>query len=186
MLSRWIAPALMAVAIAAPALAEDSGAFVQGRIELPDITLIDQNFQPYPLQGDASQEPLMVMTFSYTTCESICPIGNGIMSELDADLAQVGGQDVRLISVTIDPTTDTPALMAKAARDFDASPRWYWLTGHPGDIRRLLQTVGAPLRGLEFHDPIFLVGDPASGQFYRTQTLPTADELKAMLESIAG
>lgn len=164
--------------------AQDSGAFVQGRITLPKITLIDHHAKPHALRGDLDRDALLVMTFSYTLCGSICPIGNDIMAQLDDAVGKVGGRDVRLLSITIDPQNDTPAMMAEAARKFDASDRWLWLTGRPGDIRRLLQSVGAPVHDIELHDPVFLVGDGQTGQFFRTQTMPTVDELLSMLNAI--
>lgn len=165
-------------------VAQDSGTFVQGQITLPQMTLIDHNAQPHELRGDLDTGALLVMTFSYTLCGSICPIGNDIMAQLDDEVGTVGGRDVRLLSITIDPQNDTPAMMAEAARKFDASDRWLWLTGRPSDIRRLLQSVGAPVHDLELHDPVFLVGDGQTGQFFRTQTMPTIDELLSLLDAI--
>ena len=175
--------ALWSVAPTASA-AQDAGTFVQGQITLPEITLIDHHARPRALRGDLDSGALLVMTFNYTLCGSICPIGNDIMAYLDDEVGAVGGRDVRLLSITIDPQNDTPAMMAEAARKFDASERWLWLTGRPGDIRRLLQSVGAPVHNLELHDPVFLVGDGQTGQFFRTQTMPTVDELMSMLDAI--
>lgn len=169
-----------------PVFAQSSGTFVQGQITLPAITLIDQHAMPRDLRTDLAQGALLVMTFNYTTCASICPVGNDIMSQLDQQVGQIGGRDVRLLSITIDPSNDTPALMAESARNFDASQRWIWLTGRPGDIRRLLQSVGAPVHNLELHDPVFLVGDGETGMFFRTQTMPDVAELMAMLEEYAS
>lgn len=176
----------LVMAGASMAAAQDSGAFVQGQITLPQMTLIDHHAQPHVLRGALDKDALLVMTFGYTLCGSICPVGNDIMAQLDHAVDRIGDRDVRLLSITIDPQNDTPALMAEAARKFDASDRWLWLTGQPGDIRRLLQAVGAPVHDLELHDPVFLVGDGETGRFFRTQTMPNVDELVSMLEAIAG
>lgn len=182
---RVVIAGLLSVSATA-SLAQDSGSFVQGQIILPEMTLIDHHANPHALRGDLDSGALLVMTFSYTLCGSICPIGNDIMAQLDDEVGSIGGRDVRLLSITIDPQNDTPAMMAEAARSFDASDRWLWLTGRPGDIRRLLQSVGAPVHNLELHDPVFLVGDGQTGQFFRTQTMPTVDELMSMLAAISS
>ena len=176
----------LASASATASVAQDAGSFVQGQITLPEMTLIDHHAKPHALRGDLDSGALMVMTFGYTLCGSICPVGNDIMAQLDDEVGKVGGRDVRLLSITIDPQNDTPALMAEAAQKFEASDRWLWLTGRPGDIRRLLQSVGAPVHDIELHDPIFLVGDGQTGQFFRTQTMPTVDELLSMLEAVSS
>ncbi|MFZ3584792.1 SCO family protein [Loktanella sp. DJP18] len=163
--------------------AQGKGSFKQGQITLPEMTLIDQHANAHALRGDLDSGALLVMTFSYTLCGSICPIGNDIMAQLDDTVEKIGGRDVRLLTITIDPQNDTPAMMADAARKFDASDRWLWLTGRPGDIRRLLQSVGAPVQDLELHDPVFLVGDGQTGRFLRTQTMPTVEELLSMLDA---
>ncbi|MFX0546608.1 SCO family protein [Roseovarius sp. S1116L3] len=181
-----IARVLMLIAGASAAAAQQSGNFVQGHVTMPAITLIDHHARSHDLRGGLDSGALLVMTFNYTLCGSICPIGNDIMAQLDDEVDSIGGREVRLLSITIDPGNDTPAIMAESARRFEASDRWFWLTGRPGDIRRLLQSVGAPVHDLELHDPVFLVGNGETGQFFRTQTMPDVEELKSMLEAFSN
>ncbi len=45
-------------------------------------------------------------------------------------VATAGTPDVRLVSFTVDPATDTPPVLARYSRDFKADrTRWYFLTG---------------------------------------------------------
>ena len=166
-------PALL-ISIVAPAMAAE---LETGRMRLPAVELIDQQGQPQNLRDLAAQQPL-VMTFAYTTCESICPLGNAVMAEIDA----ATGTGVTLLTITIDPATDTPSRMARAAAEFDASPRWLWLTGDPRDIRRVLDAVDAPAGPIELHDPIFVVTDRDGRRFRRTTALPRAEEILALLD----
>lgn len=172
-------PALLALALAlaAPAAAAE---IETGRMRLPAVELIDQQGQPQNLRDLAARQPL-VMTFAYTTCESICPLGNAVMAELDA----ASEPAVTLVTITIDPMTDTPARMARAAAEFGASPRWLWLTGDPRDIRRVLDAVDAPAGPIELHDPIFVVTDRDGRRFRRTTALPRAEEILSLLDDAA-
>ncbi len=163
---------LMAV-LPTAVLAED---FADGRFRPPKIELTDQTHQPRNLREVFAAGPV-VMTFAYTTCDTICPLGNAVMAEIDA----LAGADVTLITVTIDPDTDTPARMARAARDMQASSRWIWLTGDRADIRRLLDAVGAPSGPIEWHDPIFVVADPDRRTYRRSLSLPDATDILALL-----
>lgn len=158
-----------------PALAD---VFRRERLRLPDVELIDQNGQAHRL-GDGALQGLLVITFAYTTCGSICPIGNEVMAQVDTTL----GPDApaRLVTITIDPTNDTPAVMRRAAREMGASDNWLWLTGDPAGIERLLGALGARPAELFLHDPLFLVGDPATGRLHRSQSLPMAQELLDLL-----
>ncbi|WP_420344029.1 SCO family protein [Paenirhodobacter sp.] len=165
--------ALLALMLAGPALSSD---FDRMRFTPPDVTLTDGRQQPHPLPDLFATKPV-VMTFSYTTCASICPIGNAVMAELDDML----GPDVSILTVTIDPTNDTPAQMARAAAEFGASDRWLWLTGDRDDIGRLLRAVGAPEGPLEFHDPIFVIWSPGSRRIHRSLSIPEPAEIAALL-----
>jgi protein SCO1/2 len=45
---------------------------------------------------------------------------------------------VRLVSFTVDPKTDSPAVLAKYAERYQAQPgRWYFLTGAQADLQSL-------------------------------------------------
>ncbi len=53
--------------------------------------------------------------------------------------------DVMLVSLTVDPKTDTPAVLTEFANAHHANPsRWLFLTGSKEDIRRLVETSFFP------------------------------------------
>lgn len=161
--------------------AAGTGDFVADRLALPPITLTDQHGASHALR-ELMAGGVVVMNFGYTTCESICPLGNAVMAQLDDDPRAAS---LRLISITIDPAQDTPARMDAAARSFDASERWLWLTAAPGDIRSLLRSLDADVTQLALHDPLFVVADADGRRLYRSVTLPTAEELRQLAEDIA-
>ena len=175
-LSRPLAALAAALMLAGPAAADGRGE----RLALPAISLIDQHGRVQNLRGPMTRGRVVVITFTFTTCESICPMGSAVMAELE-DAAPL--PDLRLLSITIDPAQDTPARMARAAEEFGAGEDWLWLTGAPADIDRLLEAVGATAGDITLHDPIFLVGDPDAGRFHRTLTLPDAAELARLARS---
>jgi cytochrome oxidase Cu insertion factor (SCO1/SenC/PrrC family) len=50
-----------------------------------------------------------------------------------------GARDVTLVSISVDPARDTPADLARYAERFGADPEgWWFLTGPPGEVRRLV------------------------------------------------
>lgn len=58
------------------------------------------------------------------------------MQELSASLPV---QAVNLMSVSVDPETDTPEVLQAYAERHDAGDNWYFLTGSREDIHRLVQ-----------------------------------------------
>jgi protein SCO1/2/putative membrane protein len=68
-----------------------------------------------------------IASFIFTRCPLSCPRISGVMKGLHGRLA---GADVLLVSFSVDPDHDTPAVMADYARRFGASPEsWWFLTG---------------------------------------------------------
>jgi protein SCO1 len=169
---------LLLVLFGLPASADQR--FEDGRLRLPGVQLVDAASQSVDLAARAAAGP-MVLTFGFTTCESICPLSTAVMAEVDA----LAGPDVTLVTVTLDPARDTPALMARAAAEVGASDRWLWLTGAPDDIARVLTAVRAPPGPLELHDPIFVITDPRAHRYHRSLTLPEPQQVLHLLGEIA-
>jgi len=48
-----------------------------------------------------------------------------------------------MISITLDPATDTPEALKKFAEDYQVKPGWYFLTGKYEEIERLRRKLGA-------------------------------------------
>jgi len=64
----------------------------------------------------------------FTCCTESCPQISGSMARLQSELSDVA--DLRLVSLTVDPETDTPEKLAAYGKTFGAEPnRWLFLTG---------------------------------------------------------
>jgi len=80
-----------------------------------------------------------VVNFVHTGCSISCLEVNRQMAEVQR-LTQ-GQDDVRLLSLTVDPRTDTPPVLADFGRKFGADfQRWYLLTGEKARLYELIQT----------------------------------------------
>lgn len=87
---------------------------------------------------EALQSRIWVTNFFYTRCPDVCPLQSTKMAGLQRDLAD--HQDVRLVSISIDPEHDTPDVLQDYAKNFGADPdRWLFLTGEKKTIYRLAQ-----------------------------------------------
>jgi protein SCO1 len=68
----------------------------------------------------------VVANFIFTTCSGICPPMSSRMESLQSAMKDV--VDLRLVSFTVDPEKDTPAVLAEYARRYHADPaRWTFL-----------------------------------------------------------
>lgn len=69
-----------------------------------------------------------VASFIFTRCPSICPKLTSRMAELSERTK--GLDDVKLVTITVDPENDTPDVLAAYAKGYHADPaRWTFLTG---------------------------------------------------------
>lgn len=81
----------------------------------------------------------VVVNFIHTGCSISCLQVNERMAEVQGLVA--GQDDVRLVSLTVDPRTDTPPVLAEFGDRFGADTnRWYLLTGDKDALYELIET----------------------------------------------
>jgi protein SCO1 len=97
---------------------------------------------------------VIAVTFMYTRCPlpNFCPLMDrhfkAVQDRVGSD-AQLKGQ-VRLLSVTLDPAYDTPAVLAKHAARLGADPAvWRFVTGPKERVRRFGGQFGVSTPGGE-------------------------------------
>lgn len=82
---------------------------------------------------------ILVVSFVFTSCSLSCLAVNDRMAELQRALA--GAEDVRLVSLSVDPRTDTPATLARFAARYGANTnRWLFLTGDKAEVYRVIES----------------------------------------------
>ncbi len=74
----------------------------------------------------------------FTTCPGPCPVLSATMSQLQTTFRS--DPNVVLVSITVDPEDDTPAVLKSYADRFQADPnQWLFLTGDHAAIYSLVQ-----------------------------------------------
>lgn len=116
----------------------------------PAFELVDQTSSP--LRREDLLGSVWVASFIFTRCEDVCPAISARMAGLAADLEReaVLGEEVRLVSFTVDPERDTPEVLREYAAGFGGLPpsKWAFLTGAPGDTLRALIERGFKLTAM--------------------------------------
>jgi protein SCO1/2/putative membrane protein len=78
-----------------------------------------------------------IACFVFTRCAGPCPRVSEQMQILQDRLK---GIDVRLVSITVDPDTDSPEVLCEYAARYHADPdKWWFLTGDKETIYRLIR-----------------------------------------------
>lgn len=155
-------------------------------IKLLDLELLNQDGKPVRFASEALGEGIVVMDFIYTNCTTICPVVSQIMARVRDELGDRVTQDVRLVSVSVDPGTDTPQRLKEYAARLDAGPEWLWLTGYKPDVDRVLDGLGAYTPDFTEHAGMVLVGDPRTGVWERFYGFPDPERIVARVNELAA
>ena len=110
---------------------------------------------------------ILVVSFLFTSCSLTCPEVTKRMAEIQRLTAN--DADVRLISLTVDPRTDTPSVLAKWGIRFGADTnRWHFLTGQKP---MLYDLIGTSFLAQDSGDPF----NSMPGNFTGTERIAVVD-----------
>jgi protein SCO1/2 len=99
---------------------------------VPDFSLTERSNRPITRKDLDGK--VWVADFIFTYCSGICPTMSINMEKLQARLPR----EVMLVSFTVDPKNDTPAVLTEYAKRYNADPdRWLFLTGDIDGIHKL-------------------------------------------------
>lgn len=160
----------------------------------PPFQLVGIDGQPFDSTTLAGKT--YVIGFTFTRCQLVCPVMNGKMLYLQEQLAGADwADDVRLVSVTVDPEHDTPQVLAAHAQRIGADPaRWTHLTGDRDTIWRLSEEGYKLPVGAEPDNPLMPIGHSAKFalvdangliiDYYNSQDASEVERLLVDLEQI--
>jgi len=106
---------------------------------MPDFTLTSQDGSAFHLSELRGQ--FVAVDFIYTRCPlpDVCPRLSANFARLQKRL----GPRIALLSITLDPEFDTPAVLTEYARRWGADPRiWRFLTGPPDQVQKIAGQFG--------------------------------------------
>jgi len=153
-------------------------------IVLMDLDVVDQDGTALRFKSDVIGDRLVVMDFVYTTCTTACPIQTAIFSQLQEKLGDRLGQEVFLVSVSVDPTTDIPPRLKAYANKHHARPGWKWITGKKSNVDQVLLALRAYSSDLDEHPSMILIGDGQVGGWTRYYGFPKLDTLMKQIDAL--
>ena len=102
--------------------------------ELMDFSLTERNGETVTKE-DLLGKPWAV-SFIFTRCAGPCTMITTQMAKLQKQLEE---EDIRLVTITVDPKNDTPEVLQKYADAFQADEnRWLFLTGDQDKVYELI------------------------------------------------
>lgn len=155
-------------------------------LTIPDVEVVTQDGERVRFYSDLVEDRVVAMNFVFTTCTTICPPMGAIFGQLEKKLGDRAGRDIHLISVSVDPTTDTPERLAQWAAKFGRTPGWTLVTGDKTTVDSLLKSLQVFSPDFEEHAPIVLLGNDARGEWTRAYGLAPPARMAEILDELAA
>lgn len=103
--------------------------------ELPDFSLTDQNGRTVTKKDLLGKQ--WVASFLFTRCTKECPMVRGQLRNLKDATSE---SRVRIVTITVDPKHDTPAVLKRHAKSESGDDdRWLFLTGSEKTVYQLIR-----------------------------------------------
>jgi len=103
---------------------------------VPEFSLTERSGQPLGLVDLRGK--VWVADFIFTNCAGTCPIMTTAMTDIQKTALAENLNDVKLVSITVDPERDSLAVLQRFADGYGAlKDRWYFLTGDGAAIQQL-------------------------------------------------
>jgi cytochrome oxidase Cu insertion factor (SCO1/SenC/PrrC family) len=154
------------------------------KMNIPDVELLDQDGRKVHFYTDLVKGRTVAINFIFTTCTTICPPLGATFARVQKELGDKVGRDVRFISISVDPATDTPERLKAWGAKFHAGDGWTFVTGNKPQVDELLSALGASSARREDHSPTVLIGNDAHGNWTRTYGLANTSQLVQIIDDI--
>ncbi len=149
-----------------------------------DVVLINQHNKPMRLYSDLLMGKVVIINTFFSHCESVCPVINGNMAKIQKFLGDRLGRDVFIISISVDSVNDTPAQLKLYAKNLNARPGWFFLSGKKENVEIALNKLGLNAENREAHPNIVIIGNDSSGMWKKAFGLAPTNELFKIVESV--
>ncbi len=98
---------------------------------------------------DQHQGQPTLVTMFYASCPHVCPLIISTIKLTEAKLSEVERSNLRVLMISVDPETDTPAvLLENMQRHALDAERWSMVRPEPGDLRAIAGVLGIKYKQL--------------------------------------
>jgi protein SCO1 len=151
-----------------------------------DVVLLNQNGEKMRLYSDLLQGKTVIINSFFATCQGSClPLSRNLQKVQEALGARLG-KDVSIISISVDPTVDTPPMLKAYAKKLDAKPGWYFLTGDKESVDFALRKLGQFVENKQEHVNLFIIGNDRTGLWKKAFGLAKSEDIVKVVESVVN
>ena len=156
----------------------------RNKMMIPDVEVLDQHGNELHFYTDLIKDKTVAINFIFTNCTTICPPLAATFARLQKEMGDKIGKDVHLISISVDPLTDTPERLKAWGAKFKAGPGWTFVTGEKQEMDKLLNALGAAVSKREDHTPALIIGNDAKEVWTRTYGLAKISQIMGVIQNV--
>lgn len=149
-----------------------------------DLEVVDQHGKTHRFFSDLVKGRKVLLHFAFSSCKTACPPAFGRLAQVQARLGDKLEREVRILTLSVDPTHDTPEALREVAASVGAKPGWYFLTGTKANVEAILGKLGAQTDDREAHSTALYLGDAATGSWVKTVAFREPAELVDAIEHL--
>lgn len=157
-----------------------------GQKYFTDVELVNQDGKKVRFYSDLIDGKIVIINSFFASCTGVCPVMSGTYKKIQAALGDRIGKDVHLISISVDPETDTPAALRKYAKATNARPGWTFITGDKKSVETALHKLGLKTATKESHTPVVLIGNEPKGVWKKAFGLAASDEVVKLVNEVVA
>lgn len=107
----------------------------------PDVELTNYDGSDFYFKN--KQGKILVVSYIYTNCPDICHMISKKLNRFKSELDEETLSNVEFVSITFDPTRDTPEVLNKHLDEMDLDlENWYFVTGRRDRVYETLSVAG--------------------------------------------
>jgi protein SCO1/2 len=149
-----------------------------------DVELINQDGQKMRFYSDVLKDKVVIINTFFATCTGTCPPMNRNLERVQEALGDRLGKDAIIVSISVDPETDTPQRLKEYSQRFHARPGWIFLTGKKENVDWALYKLGQYVETKGDHTNIIIIGNEPKGLWKKAFGLAKPDELIKIVEDV--
>jgi protein SCO1/2 len=153
-------------------------------LAIPDIPVVDQHGRRLRFYSDLIKGRVVAVNTIFSSCTTICPLMGANFAKLQKILSSDGDHKALLISISIDPSNDTPERLDEWSKRFGQSgPGWILVTGPKSDLDVLLKAFQVFTPDKQEHTPVVLIGGEGTGSWIRASALSPPSRLAELIHT---
>jgi protein SCO1/2 len=172
---------VIALLVAAPVVVQSMQAAPSSfSPNIPDVEVVTHEGKTVHFYSDLVKGRHVAVNFIFTNCTTVCPMSGAMF----ATLQKQNDRDLHFISVSIDPSHDTPRRLTSWSRQFRTQPGWTLITGKQTAIDAIVKAFGGPEGRPQDHNPLTIIGSDRTRSWQRLYGFPGAEKVAATVKEV--